>query len=240
VARNALVAVMALVVVAAAVVVALVLTRYHHGTPQARTSASAKTSPVSSTGPIPQVTNNSPSVIKAIDGTSATLPAGFTEQSFSPSQTGTKAGFSMALPQGWQVRQQPGSAQVFFKAPDGVSYVEADLTGQDTSDMVAALQSTRQRAISKNQFPGYKLIDFTAQNIRGTRGALWRFDWVNSSNVTMRVDDILFTLQTANGPQVYAIYLTTPEGSGPGKFGGNDGLLATTIIPMLQSFQPAT
>jgi hypothetical protein len=176
----------------------------------------------------------------AIDRPSATLPTGFTTQAFSPSQTETKAGFSMAVPDGWQAQQQPGSKQVFFKAPDGVSFAEVDLTAQGTRDMVAALRSIRQQAMAQDRFPGYSLIDFGPQDVLRTRGALWRFDWVSSSGVKLRVDDMLFTLQTRNGPQAYAIYMTTPEGNGPGKWNGSDGLLATAVTPMLESFLPVT
>ena len=61
---------------------------------------------------------------------------------------------------------------------------------------------------------------------------------VAASGVKLRVDDMLFTVQTRNGPQAYAIYMTTPEGSGAGKWNGTDGLLATAITPMLESFRP--
>ena len=55
----------------------------------------------------------------------------------------------------------------------------------------------------------------------------------------MRVDGLLFTLQTTNGPQAYAFYMMTPEGAGPGKWNGSNGLLATIIDPTLESFQPS-
>jgi hypothetical protein len=241
-ARKALLAVVVAVVVAAVAVVAIVLAMHRSTTSQAaRNGPTTRTSPVSSTGAIPPLTKDTPGVIVAIDQPSTTLPTGLTAQSFPPSQTGTMAGFSMAVPPGWQARQQPGSPkQVFYKAPDGVSFVEVELTAQHTSDMVAALQSIRMQAMAQNRFPGYKLLDFAAQDVLRTRGALWRFDWVNASGVQMRVDDMLFTLPTKNGPQAYAIYMTTPEGTGPGKWGGSDGLQATTINPMLRSFQPAT
>jgi hypothetical protein len=230
------------VVVVAVAAVVLVLSLHRNAPSQAgKTGAATRTSPVSSTGAIPPLTKNTPGVIVALDHPSATLPAGFTTQSFSPSQTETIAGFSMAQPPGWQAQQQPGTPkQVFFKAPDGVSYVEVDLTAQGTSDMVAALQSIRTQAMAKNRFPGYKLLDFAAQDVLGTRGALWRFDWVNSSGVKLRVDDALFTLRTRTGQQTYAIYMTTPEGTGAGKWGGSDGLQAMAINPMLASFRPTT
>ena len=236
-ARKVLLAVAAVVVIAAAVV-AIILAMRHSPTSQAGRTGTGTPTPTASTGAIPALTKDSPNVILTFDKPSSTLPTGFTAEPMAASQTGTEAGFSMAMPPGWQVQQQ--GKQVFFKAPDGVSYVEVDLTAQGTSDMVAALQSIRQQAMTQDRFPGYKLLDFSAQDVRNTRGALWRFDWQNSSGVTMRVDDMLFTLQTANGPQTYAIYMTAPEGNGTGKWNGTDGLLATDIDPMLQSFRPTT
>jgi hypothetical protein len=239
--RKSLLAALAVVVVAAIAAVAFVLAKRGGSTPQAHQSGlGTQTSPVSSTGPIPVLTKDTPSVIQAIDHPTATLLTGFTTRSFPPSQIGTKSGFSIAVPLGWQVRQPSGTPwQVFFRAPDGVSFVEVDLSSQGTRDMVAALASIRRQALAQNRFPGYQLIDFTAQDVRGTRGALWRFDWVNSSQVKIRVDDLLFTLQTTNGPQAYAIYMMTPEGTGPGMWNGSNGLLATIIDPMLESFQPS-
>jgi hypothetical protein len=223
---------LAVVVVAAVAVVALVLTRHHRTTPQAsRPSAGTRSSPVSSTGVIPPVTNNSPPLIQAIDQPSATLPTGFTTQAFSPSQTQVNAAFSMAVPSNWQV-QQPGPAQqVFFKAPDGVSYVEVDLTSHTKSDMVAEAKYIRSQALAQGNFPGYKPNRLSAEDVRDTRGAIWAFYYKNSAGTLMKVEDILFILQTKNGPQSYAILATSPN-----------SIWQSTMLPrvesMLATFQP--
>jgi len=163
------------------------------------------------------------------------VASGWTPERLTPAQTGTAAGFSINVPPGWQVMPQQSSPMRFFlDAPDGNSNVEIDLAPPAKSDMVAQAEFIKQTSLAQGAFHGYQEIDLKAVNVRGTRGALWRFDWVNKNGTEIRVDDMFFVLPTKNGPQSYAIYMTAPEGNT-----WNQQVLPL-VEKMLQSFQPVT
>jgi hypothetical protein len=143
----------------------------------------------------------------------------------------------MAVPPGWQVGQQTPQ-RIFFNAPDGVSNVEVDLTTHTTSDMVAEARSIKQQTQAQGRFPNYKELELGPEQVRQTRAALWRFDWTSpKTGTTLRVDDLLFILPTANGPQSYAIYMTAPEGNATGSW---NATILPIVSQMLQSFTPTT
>ncbi len=103
--------------------------------------------------------------------------------------------------------------------------------------MLAEATSIKRQALAQGKFPDYQEIDLLPQAVRNTRGSLWRFDWTDAkTGAVLRVDDMLFILQTPNGPQSYAIYMTAPEGDGK-----SPGTWNATILPiiakMLQTFQ---
>jgi hypothetical protein len=198
------------------------------------------TSPASSTtpaGPLPPVTQDTPTVVRAIDDHNDTMPDGYTPYALHPSAAGTSAGFMIDVPPGWRLDQQT-PRRIFFRAPDGVSNLEVDLTPHTKADMVAEGQYLKQQTLAKGQFPQYKEIDLLPQNVLGTRGALWRFDWTDpKTGIQLRVDDMLFILPTPNGPQSYAIFMIAPEGNAPG--GWNNTILPI-VSKMLQSFKETT
>jgi len=163
------------------------------------------------------------------------VASGWTPERLTPAQTGTAAGFSINVPPGWQVMPQQSSPMRFFiDAPDGISNVEIDLAPPAKSDMVAQAEFVKQTSLAQGAFPGYKEIDLKPVNVRGTRGALWRFDWVNKNGTEIRVDDMFFALPTKNGPQSYAIYMTAPEGNTWYQ------QVLPLVAKMLQSFEAVT
>jgi hypothetical protein len=165
------------------------------------------------------------------------VPSGYKPYTLHPSAAGTPAGFAMAVPPGWQVGQQTPQ-RIFFNAPDGVSNVEVDLTTHTTSDMVAEARSIKQQTQAQGRFPNYKELELGPEQVRQTRAALWRFDWTSpKTGTTLRVDDLLFILPTANGPQSYAIYMTAPEGNATGSW---NATILPIVSQMLQSFTPTT
>ncbi|MBO0837962.1 MAG: hypothetical protein J2P28_20935, partial [Actinobacteria bacterium] len=82
--------------------------------------------------------------------------------------------------------------------------------------------------------PGYHRVSLQRVTIRGTSGALWVFTWLTPGGVTMRVDDLLFEVHTAAGPQSYAIDFTSPAPDF-----GNSGALPM-FNRILRTFQPVT
>jgi PsbP len=224
--KTLLLALVLVIIVAAGAVIAAVLSE--HG----RTTNAAQTTPARVTGIVPSVTSSSPALIVAINDATSAAPGNFATQAFTAAQTGTADGFSIGYPGNWQVKQHSGSPQrVFFDDPDGVSNVEVDLTAHTKSSMVAEAQYLQSQTLAQGTFPGYKQIRISAEDVRGTPGAIWEFDYTTSAGTVTRVEDILFVLQTKNGPQSYAILATSPT-----------SVWQSTMLPrvedMLKTFQP--
>jgi hypothetical protein len=178
------------------------------------------------------VTTSSPTLIVALDNPVTTVPSGFASRVFTPAQTETTGGFSIAYPADWQVKRDSASPQrVFFDAPDAVSNVEVDLTAHTKSNMVAEAQYLKSQTLALGTFPGYKQIQISAEDVRGTSGAIWAFYYTDSAGTLMKVEDILFVLHTKSGPQSYAILAASP-----------DRVWQSAMLPrvenMLTAFQP--
>jgi hypothetical protein len=171
-----------------------------------------------------------PDSVKAIDNPLAGLPGGWSQQTVQPSQYGTAGGFRIGAPPGWIARQR--SLATYLDAPDGVRYMDVDLTMHDRANMVGEAEYVERNAVAKGNLPGYHRLSLRPVSIRGTAGAFWAFTWVTPSGVTMRAEDLLFELQTPAGPQSYAAYLTSPSAV----FGKLDGLPLFDRI--LRTFQP--
>jgi hypothetical protein len=239
--RRALLAITSLVVVAAVVaVVVTLLTRKGGGSPNSgTTSPGASVSPVAAVGSVPPATKQTPSVVNYFNTPKSGVPDGFTQARFTPAQTGTTAGFTIDYPTGWQVSQAKGEPQrVYFKDPDSETSVEVDLTAHTKPEMLAEAQYVKQQSQAKGSFTsGYDQLELDAQGVRGTRGAVWRFDYKDSNGVLLRADDLLCILPTANGGQSYAFFATAPEGPGGDTW---DKVALPIVDQMLASFQPTT
>jgi eukaryotic-like serine/threonine-protein kinase len=219
--RSRVVAIVAVavVVVIAAVVVLLI----RPGGPPASAKAATGTSTTAN--------GSQQSAVQAIDDPATKPPAGWSTQVVSASEDGTASGLSIGLPPGWQFVQQ--SAATYLYAPDGVRYLEIELTPHHFQNMVAEAKYIEQNSTAAGNLPGYQRLSIKPEEIRGTAGAIWSFTWVKRSGVPMRVDDLLFTLPTSAGPQSYAIYFTAPAA----EFGTSQGL--TLFNKILRTFEPS-
>jgi hypothetical protein len=226
------------VVAAAGAVTAAVWPKHGHSGPNGtQATGTQSSSAMVATGPVPPITNGTPPVVTNFNTQSTAVPPGFTPVTFTPAQTGTKAGFTIDYPAGWKVQQQPGAPQrINIQDPKSSAYAEIDLTQHTRADMLAETQYVKQHALANGQFPGYNPIELDAQDLRDTRGGVWRFDFTGSGGVTMRADDLLFILQTPNGPQSYAIFVTAPEGQMAGNW---DKIALPLFEKMLATFRPS-
>jgi serine/threonine protein kinase len=178
---------------------------------QRSASATAPISPAASAPRLPPVAGAA-AVVRAIDNPNMSDPPDYTSKNFFAAQMGTAAGFTIAWPQGWQSIRT--GKEVSLHAPDGITSVEIDLTKHVKSNMTAEGEYLEKRDRAEGLFPGYTPIYgkprqmFQPENIRGTAGALWEFDWVAVGDVPMREDVLLFGL----GQQSYTIYMTGPAG----------------------------
>jgi hypothetical protein len=175
-----------------------------------------------------QALQSPPTAVQMIDGQAA-APAGWQTITVSAAKTGTTAGFSIAAPPSWTVRQSTLATTI--TAPDGIRYVEVDLTPHHYANMLSEANYIQKTALSEGHFPGYHLVSLKQVTIRGTSGAFWAFTWLRPDGTVMRVNDLLFVLPTPAGPQSYAIYVTAPDA----QFAGSKGL--GTFAKLLASFQ---
>jgi hypothetical protein len=192
-------------------------------------SGSAPPTAASSSASAPASTSL-PGSVQALDDPTNIIPSGWTQQTVQPSDTGTHAGFSIAVPPGWTEKR---SGQVtYFYAPGGGWFMKIDLTPHTHPNMLTEAKYLESQVVAKDKFPNYRRASLRAVPIRGTNGAFWQFTWVLSGNTETRSDDILFVKPTAAGSQSYAIYFRAPTP-------GNDW--NTKYLPvfkkMLRTFQ---
>lgn len=215
----------AAVVLAAAIGTAVALLTRH--TPAARGSTGGSTSGNTT------AVSSLPESVQAINNPAAAPPPDWTTEKVPPSVHGTAGGFSIGVPSGW-IEKQKGLS-TFLDASDGLRYMEIDLTTHDRANMLDEAKYVEHNAVAQGHLPGYHRISLRQVPIRDTAGAYWAFTWVTVSGVTMRVDDLLFELNTSSGPQSYAVYLT----SSAAEF-GNSGGLPPLFDQMLRTFTPIT
>ena len=149
---------------------------------------------------------NQPGSIQALDTPSNAVPAGWSAKTVQPA--GATAGFSIDIPPGWS--EQRAGLVTYFTAPDGVHFMDIDLTPHTNANMMTEAEAIETQDIKVGKFPGYKRAALKAAPVRGANGAFWQFTW-NRDGIHTRTDDILFILTTSAGSQSYAIYFRAPD-----------------------------
>lgn len=168
---------------------------------------------------------NQPGSIQALDTPSSAVPSGWMPEKVQPA--GATAGFSIDIPPGWSV--QRNGLLTYFTGPDGVHFMDIDLTPHASTNMVTEAKAIESQDIAIGKFPGYKRAALKAAPIRGTNGAFWQFTW-NRNGIDTRTDDILFIMPTPAGSQSYAIYFRAPDS-------GWNGTNLPLFKKMLHTFQ---
>jgi hypothetical protein len=132
------------------------------------------------------------------------LPAGWTTFTHRAASA-ENAGFTIAYPANWTA--STSGYQTYLKNPSADEYLLVDLTPHTfRNDMLAEAESIKSRSLELGRFPGYSQIGrLTAFTLRGTRGAYWKFTWLDGG-VQQEVIDLLFV----QDGQSYALYFTAP------------------------------
>ena len=216
------IAVLAAAVVIAAAIgvgVALALSRHHGGSAGAAGGSAA----------VVDTPTNFQSV-NALNDPSTALPAGWWTATVTAAAAGSPAvaGFTVDLPPGWNETRMGLATD--FKGPNGM-LLEVDLTPQNTTNMLAAAENIEQESVASHKFPGYKRQNLQAVPVRGTEGAIWKFDWTPAGSPELVADDILFDKATSAGSQDYAVYIRSPAS----EFGGTALPLFDKILRTFQT-----
>jgi serine/threonine protein kinase len=177
------------------------------GTPLGGSSSPA-TSSSPGTGTLAPA-ETAPQIVNAVnEHTTGPLPAGWT--TVSRPATGTEAaGFTIAAPSNWT--SSASGYQNYLYDPSANANILIDLTPHTfPNDMLREAQYIKRQSLAQNRFPGYLDDGLQAETIRGTRGAWWKFTWVDKG-VNQEAIDLLFVLHTRAGAQSYALYMTAPQ-----------------------------
>ena len=204
--KTVLLAAAAAVVVIVAVVVGLVLTSNnspgaHQAAPPASHSASASARPSatpSATSASPSVSPTaSPSASASSSGGSAVLPAGF--QRFTNS-----TGFSIGVPDGWQVSHVGHYVYIRDPANSGI-FLLIDQSDQPQPNALADWK--QQAAARQDSYPDYRLLRLQSISYpQAEQAADWEFTY-DRDNVPVH---ILSRNVLANATHAYALYWSTP------------------------------
>jgi hypothetical protein len=151
-------------------------------------------------------------IIDAVNDHPGALPAGWATVTHRATAGTETAGFTIAKPATWT--QSTSGYQTDLRDPAENAFIQIDLTPHTyPNDMVAEGQYIRRQSLAENRFPGYSQAaageGVAATTIRGTRGAFWKFTWMDGG-VTQEAIDLLFVLPTPAGPQSYALYMSAP------------------------------
>jgi tRNA A-37 threonylcarbamoyl transferase component Bud32 len=193
------------------------------GKPSASSSPTTSTSPSTSASPTPTATHTSPA-------SGGGLPAGFQWYRVSAAEAGTLAGFRVAGPSGWVLT--PGTDSVIKPAsgPGRLTVAMATWAGPGP-----VKEARRLQVAARDKYPNYQVLSITGMTYRTWPAARWRFEWQSASAANPSVvTEILFTVQTWEGPQQYILAVSSPEP----KVSWAEGILAVakrTFKPLPQS-----
>ena len=191
------IAALAIIGAGAGAATVVLLHKNHSGSPQGGTSAPA-------TGRTLAPAN----LITAINQPLTGAPApGY--RSYQKTASGQeKAGFGIAAPTTWTTSTN-GAFETYLTDPAASNVnMLVDLTPHTYSNMLQEAQYVERQSIAK--FPGYHRVNLEPLTIRGTAGSFWKFTWTENG-VQQTALDLLFVLNTASGPQSYALYATAPS-----------------------------
>jgi hypothetical protein len=170
------------------------------GKPSPSSSPTTSASPSTSASPTPTATQTSP-------GSGGGLPAGFQWYRVSAAAAGTRAGFRVAGPSGWGLT--PGTDSV-IKPATGPGKLTVAMVNWAVPGPVR--EAKRLQAAARDKYPSYQVLSITGMLYRTWPAARWRFEWQSASAANPSVvTEILFTVQTWEGPQQYILAVSAPE-----------------------------
>ena len=133
------------------------------------------------------------------------LPAGYHWYS---RPAATLAGFSVAVPDGWQVYRQSTATDLRDPASAGTITITPGPPG--TPGPLRETRLLEQAGISLGSYPGYHRIAISPFFYRGTLAAGWRFAYRQPGTGTIEALDVVTQLATPAGQRPYELMITAP------------------------------
>jgi len=139
------------------------------------------------------------------------LPAGYhwlTERALASPR---RAGFAMAVPDGWQVRQR-GEITLARNPATGASITVIREAPSGTGPL---RQAQLLAAGAHRAYPGYHRIALLPVPFHGTLAGVWRFAYVRPGTGNEQVLELVARLRTPLGAQPYELAVTSPRRAWP-------------------------
>jgi tRNA A-37 threonylcarbamoyl transferase component Bud32 len=136
------------------------------------------------------------------------LPAGYRLYTASPAATGTAAGFTTAVPSGWQASTRGLITDV--SDPAGRMSMQVDLTPFEAATAPGEASLLDEQALTDNSLPGYHLVALHSFLFRGNLGAAWEFTWQEPRIGRLDVLDVLFKERSQAGRQACKLQVSGP------------------------------
>jgi serine/threonine protein kinase len=158
----------------------------------------------------------------------SSLPAGYQQYTVPAARTGTAAGFTMAVPDGWRAGTRGLVTDVV--APAGQSSIQVDLAPFEAGSPFGEASFLAEQAMTDGSFPGYRPVELRSLVFHGRPGAAWEFTWQKPGTGRVSVLDILFKGHAAAGPQAYRIQVSAQ--------GAGQAANRATFAEVLRTFAP--
>ncbi|HEY4850361.1 MAG TPA: hypothetical protein VII22_06170, partial [Streptosporangiaceae bacterium] len=138
----------------------------------------------------------------------SSLPSGYRWYTAPAAGTGTTAGFTMAVPNGWQASTRGLTTDV--ADPVGHVSMQVDLTPFEAATAPGEANLLEEQALTDGSLPGYRRVALHPLLFHGRLGAAWEYTWQEPGIGRADVLDVLFTERGRTGRQAYKIQVSTP------------------------------
>jgi hypothetical protein len=138
----------------------------------------------------------------------SSLPSGYHWYTAPAAGTGTTAGFTMAVPNGWQASTRGLITDV--ADPVGHVSMQVDLTPFEAATAPGEASLLAEQALTDGSLPGYRRAALRPLLFHGRLGAAWEYTWQEPGIGRADVLDVLFTERGRTGRQAYKIQVSTP------------------------------
>ncbi len=139
----------------------------------------------------------------------SSLPAGYQRYTVPAAETGTAAGFTVAVPSGWHASSHGLVTDV--ADPVGHRSIRVDLTPFEAASAFGEASLMEERAVTDGSLPGYRRVELRSFLFHGSLGAAWEFTWQEPGIGRVGVLDVLVKERTRAGRQAYRIQVSAPS-----------------------------
>jgi tRNA A-37 threonylcarbamoyl transferase component Bud32 len=138
----------------------------------------------------------------------APLPAGYRWYTPTAAASGTAPGFTMAVPTGWQARQQ--GATTYLRDPASGDIISVSPAPAAAGGPVREARMLERAALVRGSFTGYRRIAITPILVRGRLAGAWRFAYRQPGTGAMDGLVVVTQMTAADGRQPYELMATAP------------------------------